>query len=690
MKESGLQLPFNPFVDIAVGNPWKSDEPDVRSINSGAYDGLLRLIRQLDKTPHLAALVLGSAGSGKTHLIKRLLQSRDADVLFVYVHPMKDHKRVFTTLMEHVSTNLAARTPWVNETTHATQLDLTVVNVITAAFEHYLCLNPEDPGRIYLKSIKKDPLKILSFRKSRKWNVLIDNAQEFLKDRPSFQSATSKKVLRALFQYLDKSKREAVCTFLSGTIPDQEECEALGLIYGEGDWSIEAQEQRSKDILKTVGGLLEFYRPMVLCFDQLDSIESPELIRATGTLFMDIVNEIENVLPIAFMRPENWENHFKKHLDQSAEDRIKSQCLSLEGCNVDQALDIVKERLAWAFRAASEVPLDPFFPYDRSMIEKRLKGVTSPRDVLSIANSVLSKGKQPQRREDPTEVVKKQFEAERERLLALGEKEPLRQDTVVAAFKLYFENQKDRHGYRAKNVEVSGGDIRLHAMPTNGAIRERVVEIRVETAIHWNPLGKSLERVKRSLESHLSDFVFLIRDDRCRIPPKKGSMPKTVEKLREFQRAGGHLHYIDYQTLTTLYALVHTWDKIGAGDLSYISGQHGERDDIDLATFLWFVRQEFNCDLLNRLEFQFLEAERAKGQRVLRPSAQKEKEICSAIQSILDEAPYKLKLEQILVRLEERGIVKDLTHSFLAELIGKHSDRFGNISVTPPLYFLKK
>ncbi len=547
MKELSLKLPFNPFVDIAVGNPWKSDEPDVRSINAAAYNGLLGLIKQLVKTPHLAALVLGSAGSGKTHLIKRLLQSRDANVLFVYVHPMKDHKRVFTTLMEHVSTNLAARPPWVNESAHATQLDLTVVNVITAAFENYLCLNPEDPGRIYLKSIKKDPLKILSFRKSPKWNVLIDNAQEFLKDRPSFRSVTSRKVLRAMFQYLDKSKREAVRTFLSGTIPDQEECEALGLRYGEGDWSIEAQEQRSKDILKTVGGLLEFYRPMVLCFDQLDSIEGPELIRAIGTLFMDIVNEIENILPIAFMRPENWENHFKKQLDRSAEDRMTSQSLSLEGCNLEQALDIVRERLAWAFQSASEVPPDPFFPLDRPMIEKRLKGVTSPRDVLSIALNVLSKGKQPWGREDPTEVVKKQFEAEREKLLALGEQEPVRQDTVVAALKLYFENQQDRHGYRATNVEVSGEDIRLRAKPADGAHQERIVEIRVETAIHWNPLSKSLERLKRSIEGNLSDFAFLIRDDRCRIPPKKGSMPKTVEKLREFQRAGGHLHYIDYQ-----------------------------------------------------------------------------------------------------------------------------------------------
>jgi hypothetical protein len=622
MKGSGPERPFNLFVDIAVGNPWKSAEPDVRSVNSAAYEGLLRLIRQLHKTPNLAALVLGSAGSGKTHLIKRLLQSHDVDVLFVYVHPMKDHKRVFTTLMEHVSTNLASRPPWIGESLHVTQIDLMVANVITAGFENYLSLNPDDPGKIYLKTVKKDPLKILSFRKSPKWKVLLGNTQDFLKDRPSFDSVTSQRVLRAMFQYLDTSKREAVRTFFSGTIPDQDECEALGFAYGEGDWSIEAQEQRSKDILRTIGGLLEFYRPMVLCFDQLDSIDSPELIRATGTLFMDIVNEIENVLPVGFVRPDNWDNRFKKYLDTSAEHRMTSQTFPLIGCDIEQALDIIKARLAWAFQSASVVPSDPFFPFNRASLETRLKGITSPRDVLSMAKNMLSQEEKRPQGENPANVVKKQFEAEREKLLALTEQEQLRQDTVVAALKLYFENQRGRHGYQTTDVEVLGGDIRLHAKPTNTALQERIVEIRVETAAHWNPLGKSLARLKGSIESHSSDFVFLIRDSRCPIPPKQGAMPKTVEKLTEFEIAGGYLHYIDYQALAALYALVYTWDKVSAGDLSYVAGEHGELQEVDLATFFMLVSEEFTCEALNQLEFQFLGPEPIEKRRVQRPTAQ--------------------------------------------------------------------
>ena len=39
-----------------------------------------------------------------------------------------------------------------------------------------------------------------------------------------------------MFQYVDKSAKEAAGTFLSGTIPDEEECQALGLKFSEGDW----------------------------------------------------------------------------------------------------------------------------------------------------------------------------------------------------------------------------------------------------------------------------------------------------------------------------------------------------------------------------------------------------------------------------------------------------------------------
>jgi|GEM_PF-1882845 len=689
MKGPGPDLPFNPFVDVAVGNPWKSAEPDVRNINVKAYQGVIRLVEQLRRTPHLAALVLGSAGGGKTHLIKRFIQSHDIDVVFVYVHPIKDHNRAFTSLVEQVATDLATRLPWASANVRVTQLDLIVAHVIAAAFEDYLEHNPHDPGRIFLKTIKMAPLKIFTFQTSPKWNDLITNAEEFLRDRTSFQGPTSKSVLRAAFQYLDKTKREAVRTFLGGTIPDQEDCDALGLRFSEGDWSLEAQEERSKHVLKTIGGLLEFYRPMVLCFDQLDSLESPDLIRSIGTLFMDIVNETENILPIGFARPENWENRFKKHLDTAAAQRMESEILSLHGCSSEQALEIVRERLAWAYSTISANPPDPFFPLERPALEKRLKGVTSPRGVLSAANQMLKDSKTEAVGEDPIEVLKRSFESEWEKLLAMGEPEPARQDTITAAFELYFKHRAEDCGYRVGAIEASGGDIRLHVHPVKKELGPRIVRMRIETGQHWMSLGRSLGRLKRSLEDQAADFAFFIRDDRSHIPPRKGAMPRTVEKLAEFERAGGQTVYIDYRTLSALYALVYTWDKIGSGDLSYVTKEDGERREVDRDAFLSFVRHGFTSNVLTRMESQFLGQQPPKRKKGVRVSSRKEKELRDAIILILRKTPYKFTSDQILAGLQRENLAKDLSHDLLAELLGKHQDQFECIGVTPPIYFLK-
>jgi hypothetical protein len=677
--------PFNPFADVAVGNPWRSKEPDVETINSEAYAGLLGLISQLGATPNLAALVLGMAGGGKTHLIKRLISAHDIEAVYVYIHPLKDRNRIFTSLMEQVASNLEAHPTWVTDPGHVTQLDLVVANVIAAAFENHLLQNPEDQGRTFLRTIKKWPLKILSFASSPKWADFLLNTHEFLKRKSSFRSPMSKKVLKAIFQYVDKSKRQAVGTFLSGTIPDEKECKALNLEFSEGDWTIEAQEQRSKEILKAIGGLLEFYRPMVLCFDQLDSLESAPLVRAMGTLFMDIVNETENILPVGFVRPENWDARFKKILDPAAEQRMASNPFSLTGCNLKEALQLVESRLAWAYEGVQPRPPDPFFPLDRATLQARLQGITSPRQIITVANQLFLR-KPAVSVEDPLEVLRASFTTERERILALTEQEPARQDTVVAALKLCFENCRTHKGRKCAVVDCSNETIKLAIRSEKGSPTEKTAILRVETAAHWRPLSKAFAELSESLNSQASDFSIVLRDERMPIPSKKGGMPKTVEKLTEFEAAGGKLIYIDYKGLADLYALVYTEDKVNARDLSYIAYPDGQRKEVERAVLVNYIRDEFRSELIDQLAHYLLGTPTAKGTGAVNVC---EEEIIQAMEITLSQPPFKFKAEQIVRNLAQKGIAIKVTPDLVAQLIGKHSDRFEQLAVTPPIYYLK-
>jgi len=198
-----------------------------------------------------------------------------------------------------------------------------------------------------------------------------------------------------------------------------------------------------------------------------------------------------------------------------------------------------------------------------------------------------------------------------------------------------------------------------------------------------------MDQLKGRLEEHKSDFALLVRDNRNRIPPKKGGMPKTVDKLKEFQSVGGQVVYFDYINLAALYALVYTSDKIGSGDLSYVAGPHGERKEIQQQTLLTFVGEEFRCDLITSLEDLFLGVHTRKKATSSGLGPRKEKEILAAIEAVLRKPPFKFTLDMILVNIRLEGIAETLSPELLAELMGRHGDKFDRISVMPPIYFMQ-
>ena len=610
MKRRSPELPFNPFADVAVGDPWKSREPDVPSVNRNAFDGLLNLLGALDRTPNVAGLVLGEAGSGKTHLIKRLIASRDVDLIFVYVHPMKDHRRMFSSLLQTITADLEGPPPGCKDDSTATQLDLIVAHAMVAGIEEYLRAHPDDGFHTFLGTVKRSPLKISTFRGSRKWNSILHNSRTCLSRRVGLKGHMAKTILRVLLQYSDQSKRDAISTFLSGFAPDVEESRLLNLRLSEGDLTIEAQEVRSKEILKTLGKLLGYCRPMILCFDQLENLDSPKLVDAFGKMINDIVNEIDNVLPVGFVRAETWNNFLESHLDEAAKGRLRSNVFTLTGCNLDQALEIVEARLKWARSGSKGSQYPDLHPFQRDMLERHLIGITSPREVLIAANRHLAEVTRKGMKvapEEPVAVLQESFEAEREKLLALTKKAPTKRDTVVAALKLYFLSRTRTEKYRVLSVNTEGAvDLIIRISRTDTPSEVRTVDIVVETATHWKPLQKVLHLMKRRIDGKQCHSALLVRDARQKIPPQKGRMPKTVRAREALESSGGRVLYLEYSHLADLCALVYSSDKIGAGDLTYIADSTGMRKPVAKSTRDSFVQVHFHCEFLTRIEEAFL------------------------------------------------------------------------------------
>ncbi|MCP4688727.1 MAG: hypothetical protein GY859_11800, partial [Desulfobacterales bacterium] len=101
----------NPFSSNAAGDPREDRWPDVPGLGDDVFLGLKSLFSQKAENPSMpcASAVLGEAGSGKTHLIGRLIDESKtgrAPFSFAYIPPFIDPSQGFRYLLREIVVNL--------------------------------------------------------------------------------------------------------------------------------------------------------------------------------------------------------------------------------------------------------------------------------------------------------------------------------------------------------------------------------------------------------------------------------------------------------------------------------------------------------------------------------------------------------------------------------------------------------
>ncbi len=110
-KEIKLALKtHNPFVVSSVGDPWDNPISDVPDIYHSEFEQILNLIKQKQAYPkeNFACLITGEAGSGKTHLISKILEQskNDKNCSFAYIQPLENYRYPYNYLLREIITNL--------------------------------------------------------------------------------------------------------------------------------------------------------------------------------------------------------------------------------------------------------------------------------------------------------------------------------------------------------------------------------------------------------------------------------------------------------------------------------------------------------------------------------------------------------------------------------------------------------
>jgi len=571
--DSAAQLdPFrrhNPFTSSSVGDPWDAVYPDVPSINEHAFRGLCQLIEQKTRHPALncAGLIVGEVGSGKTHLLGRILtQSKQArfPFAFAYIQPLEDPEQTYRYLLREVMVNLFHP---MEASPQATQFR----RLVTRVFQEGSRDGPL-PART---TITLSTFAAIQQRVSR----LLTTACP----------AISERFVQVLLQYAIVERRTAAMHWLTGRVLDDADA-ALLQVPDRAPVTVASLEEEARDILSSLGLLLTRYRqPLVICFDRLENLETDEQIHALGKMVEFLVDKAQAMLPMVCFRGLQWEEKFRHKLNQHVSSRLETNKFELRGCTPEQALAIVRSRLA---AVPGNQAADPLFPFDAEELLKTFHlGLYSPRRVITLANQRLRQllDEEPPLPVSPAHKLQEAFASQYQAIVRDFERYQPDRGRLRRALELYLRYGPP-HCIPTESGQEKYIDFATTLRPARGAPVPTIFLIDVEH--HHAAVGACLSRGTAFLEDEPSGRAVYIRDARCPFPPPP-TWEATNKKLQHFKACGGTVVFLDTEQAARWYALALLSYAVKEQDITVVGANNTPRP-VAFEEFTSFIAEEIS------------------------------------------------------------------------------------------------
>lgn len=639
-------LERNPFASSAAPNPWDNTSPDLDILNRDVFDRIDQMMRDKRRAPEspMAGLVLGEAGSGKTHMLKRLLKTireRDQAALFVTVRAFLDPESAMRHLLREVFVNLNQR-----RRDGRTQL-------------HFLADHLLECYRERCAEERREPREGSSRYKALR-RAMLGIDEDFL---------------RAVLLYAeagDEDLRDDISSWLMGE-SDETHPELLG-VKDRDAMSPEALESEARELLLSLGHLLRYCRvSMVVCFDQLDCMEKKELVNTWGSVIHTLVNDMYGVLPLAFLRADTWNHRFVPLLDDSVRQRFGTDFSSMQNCTLEQARKLIRNRVDAFFGDTSEETY--------LWLMDRLKGVLrtdlSPRTVIDLASRAISQKVSPEiRSETPAgktafgtegdaqevlDALGHAYHEERERVMAERGMWPPNRDMLILALETWLESRGTFEVERAKEDKYTA----LLGHCEREGVRKACRFI-VSVAKNVNAVGAALDRGLNFLEENAGGFCCFAADLEEMSDLKR--WPTARRKLSDFRARKGQAILLDEERRVGWYALAALRNKLYNGDISLYLGS-GLRP-AEKADFIRFMREGFPEDLLRDDPDDKEEDLRSESL-----SSVDEAGLGEAIFSALNGSPMKIMKAELLLEILHRSGFS-LSYAGLLAFVNREKGRF--------------
>lgn len=361
----------NPFDNYRSVNFWhkQQSEPTVESIHQDAIATIEEALSQVAGDHRTRTLKIeGDPGSGKTYLLGRLKRTLNSNAFFAYIPPFPQSDYLWRHILRYTVDGLVQ----VPEGQQNSQLLL------------------------WLKSLsvfKQRPRKSRSFNESV-WNWLRGDRPKFIKElRDTYQQAginNADNFFGVLYHLTNPQLYSIACEWLRGDDLSEESLEALGVRQ-----SIDTEEA-AYETLANFGRISTDTQPIVLCFDQLESIaclpDGSLNLQALFNANTKLHDENNNFLILISIITNTWKQS-EGSIDQSHKDRIDTT-IYLKAINLEQAELLWAARLSPLHRGANPLPTNTIYPLNRQYLEQEFPGgKTTPRNALILGRDIFQEYK---------------------------------------------------------------------------------------------------------------------------------------------------------------------------------------------------------------------------------------------------------------------------------------------------------
>ncbi len=547
-----LRAAANPFDDDKVLTA-RSEIIDV-NVNKTAYNKLIKELKTVLVTQRSrGVLIKGIAGSGKSHLISKLYQNRKRiisdDVLFFQVTALPGEA---TGWLRHILQSIVSDLEKdIGTDGHETQLSALI-------------------RRFILKHKKAVAGKGTSFKEMD--SALEERYEEITREIANPIVEDVFKMLGNLYKWsapFGKKKEEHHLKFktatkwLKGWEIDEEELKLIGAKYNLRKDS-ESGDEVYLAILRTLGMITRSISPIILVFDQLDSM-SDNTMNQFGKQLQALIGSdaaAPNYLILTAGVHEQMDRFEKEQIiSTGAQDVIFKTVVELQPLTDSDCELIIRKRLdeMWRQNVSAHEPPNEWFPFTWEFLGSKLAAnpiAPSPRSLLKLASSEfeaiqdvideawLSKWPNSLERNqalvdpDKNEIeafLKKQYES----LIELNENGPISSD-ILANIIVAVVNLTNKFGgpyYIDDNPtsKIKFAPECFYTIARTGASISTALLF--ENGEHWKKVHGSLTKLLQLLRTFdKPHFAFFVRDAACKAPESWIQPKATLKALEATQR----------------------------------------------------------------------------------------------------------------------------------------------------------